>query len=130
MSTLTELRIRIPTFEEVEDDEFYIPDWPVYPEHMSTDDMDYIDSDYITQLIHVSEACRTLKRRALVAAAIFRYLYYHPNLLNIAPFRESVRVKVNEYRGLITQGSFSRPISSRIEYECDRVSLAMTWVGH
>ncbi len=128
-ATASTLRIRIPTFEEVEDYEFYIPDWPVYPDDMHNDDMDYLDADYITQLIHLSEACRTLKRRALVASAIFRYLYYHPNLLK-APMCNAVRVKVEEYRGLIAKGHFSRTAAGRLAYECDRVSLAISWKGH
>jgi hypothetical protein len=128
-ATASTLRIRIPTFEEVEDYEFYIPDWPVYPEHMlHMDDMDYIDADYVTQLIHLSEACRTLKRRGLVAACIFRYLYYHPNLLK-SRMCHAVRVKVEEYRGLIAQGHFPRAAAERLAYECDRVSLAISWTG-
>ena len=125
----TSLRIRIPAYEDEEDDEFMIPDWPEYPEGCTKDTVHAMDADYVIRLVLLSDDCRTLKRRALIAAALFRFLYYRPSLLTYAEFRPMVQQKVEEYRSLASRGCFSAALAKRLDWECQRVLLSMSWAA-
>lgn len=127
MATTTELRIRIPAYEEEGDDEFHLPAWPEYPEAASKDTVHAMDAEYIIRMVTLSDACRTLKRRATIAAAIFRFLYYRPALFSYAKFQAMVREKVLEYRGLIARGCFSHKFAEHLNWECERVLLSISW---
>jgi hypothetical protein len=121
------LRIRIPAFEEEEDDEFVLPDWHEYPEAATKDTVHAMDAEYIIRMVTLSDTCRTLKRRAIIGAAIFRFLYYRPALFSYPEFRTMVQEKVNEYRCLIARGCFSLVLAKHIDWECQRVELSMGW---
>jgi hypothetical protein len=121
------LRIRIPVYEDEEDDEFVLPDWPEYPEAATKDTVHGMDAEYIIRMVHLSDACRTLKRRATVAAGIFRFLYYRPALFTYAKFRVMLQERVDEYRSLMARGCFSAKFAKHLDWECQRVLLSMSW---